>query len=135
MDTIHAAVKNALVKDGWTITDDPYTIQFRGENLYADLAAERPLAAERGDDRIVVEIKSFLGSSVMRDLEAAIGQYTLYRTLLKVTAPERRLYLAISDNAYGRLSVRNIFVQVQKEASIAMIVVNLESEEVLTWIE
>lgn len=135
MDTIHTAVKNALVKDGWTITDDPYTIQFKGENLYADLAAERPLAAERNGDRIVVEIKSFIGSSVMRDLEAALGQYTLYRTLLKVTAPDRRLYLAISDDAYRRLSDRKIFVQVQKEAAIAMIVVDLDSEEVLTWIE
>ena len=25
-DAIHDAVMNALVKDGWTITDDPYTI-------------------------------------------------------------------------------------------------------------
>jgi hypothetical protein len=23
VDTIHDAVKNALIKDGWTITDDP----------------------------------------------------------------------------------------------------------------
>jgi hypothetical protein len=26
LDKIHNAVKNALVKDGWDITDDPYTI-------------------------------------------------------------------------------------------------------------
>lgn len=26
-DFIHDAVRNALVKDGWTITADPYTIE------------------------------------------------------------------------------------------------------------
>ncbi len=28
-DEIHEAVKNALVKDGWTITADPYVITYR----------------------------------------------------------------------------------------------------------
>ncbi|MGD2183210.1 element excision factor XisH family protein [Lusitaniella coriacea LEGE 07167] len=27
-DTYHDAVKNALIKDGWTITADPYYIAF-----------------------------------------------------------------------------------------------------------
>lgn len=26
-DHIHEAVKNAFIKDGWTITDDPYRIE------------------------------------------------------------------------------------------------------------
>ncbi|NET09520.1 MAG: hypothetical protein F6K16_33415 [Symploca sp. SIO2B6] len=25
-DAIHNQVKNALIRDGWTITDDPYTL-------------------------------------------------------------------------------------------------------------
>jgi hypothetical protein len=39
-DQIHDAVKRALVKDGWTITDDPYVIRYEDATLYADLAAE-----------------------------------------------------------------------------------------------
>jgi len=27
-DKIHELVKQALIKDGWTITDDPFTIEF-----------------------------------------------------------------------------------------------------------
>ncbi len=42
-DAIHDAVKNALIKDGWTITADPYVIDYAGLTLYADLAAERQL--------------------------------------------------------------------------------------------
>ena len=46
-DVIHDAVKNALIKEGWTITDDPFTIRYEDALLYADLAAERVLAAQR----------------------------------------------------------------------------------------
>lgn len=46
-DIIHNAVKNALIKDGWTITADPYRIEYEEIDLFADLAAERPIAAER----------------------------------------------------------------------------------------
>jgi hypothetical protein len=39
LDIIHNAVKNALIKDGWIITDDPYIIEYRKTKLYADLGA------------------------------------------------------------------------------------------------
>ena len=67
-DIIHDNVKHALIKDGWVITHDPYTIEFEQEFLYADLAAERVLAAEKGNKKIVVEIKSFVGQSTNQDL-------------------------------------------------------------------
>jgi len=37
-DLYHEAVKNALIKDGWTITADPYPIEFEDAELYPDLA-------------------------------------------------------------------------------------------------
>jgi XisH protein len=51
-DIIHQAVKNALIKDGWTITADPYLLEYGAEDLFVDLAAERLLAAERGTAKI-----------------------------------------------------------------------------------
>ena len=63
-DLYHDAVKQALIKEGWTITADPYRIQFQELDLYADLAAELPIAAERQGQKIVVEVKSFVGRSV-----------------------------------------------------------------------
>ena len=81
-DKIHYQVKNALIKDGWIITHDPYTIEFEGEFLYADLAAERVIAAERDSEKIVVECKSFRGESVIQDFKVAIGQYIIYLPIL-----------------------------------------------------
>lgn len=43
-DAIHEAVVNALVKEGWMITDDPFVVQFGGRTLFIDLAAN----SERG---------------------------------------------------------------------------------------
>jgi hypothetical protein len=77
-DKIHDAVRNALIKDGWIITDDPFMIEFEDVQLYADLAAERTVAAQRGERRIVVEIKSFLGPSYYRDWELAVGRSSFW---------------------------------------------------------
>lgn len=82
LDKIHDAVKNALIKDGWTITADPLRIVYEEFRLLADLGAEKSLAAERGTEKIAVEIKSFRGRSTVDDFEKALGQYRLYRRLL-----------------------------------------------------
>ncbi len=133
-DQIHNAVKNALTKDGWTITDDPYLIRYEDATLYADLAAERPLAAERADRRIVVEIKSFLGPSLYHDWEVALGQYEVYRRLLQVTEPQRELFLAVSSAAYVNFFERKSVQLVVRLAQVKLLVVRLDSEEVERWI-
>lgn len=46
-DIYHDAVKQALIRDGWTITHDPFVLPFGAHNLFIDLGAERVLAAEK----------------------------------------------------------------------------------------
>jgi len=70
-DIYHEQVKSALVNDGWVVTHDPYTIAFGQRNVFVDFGAERMLAAEKGNQKIAVEIKSFQGASDIRDLEQA----------------------------------------------------------------
>jgi len=96
--------------------------------------AERPIAAKRGTDEIVIEIKSFLSPSVMRDLQQALGQYILYRTILTEIAPEKRLYLAIRDTTYERLQAKPVFTLIQSQSNLQIIVVNTEREEIIQWI-
>src|SRR5258708_33705788 len=59
LDLYHDAVRHALEKDGWTITHDPLTLSVGGRDIYVDLGAEKPIAAEKEGRRIAVEIKSF----------------------------------------------------------------------------
>jgi XisH protein len=54
-DIIHFPVKKAIEKAGWIVTNDQYTVQFAEFTMYADLAAERVIAAQRGKDVIAIE--------------------------------------------------------------------------------
>lgn len=133
-DIYHNAVKNALLKDGWTITADPYSIKYEDAELYADLAAEKPIAAERHGQKIVVEIKSFVGRSLMYDFHSALGQYIVYRNLIQLTAPEYTLYLAIDDIVYKDFFQRKSVQVITKENQLLLIVVEMEKEKILQWI-
>ena len=83
-DQYHQTVRQALEKDGWTITHDPYRLKLaRKKYLYIDLGAEQLIAAEKDIQKIAVEIKSFRSASDMKDLEEAVGQFVLYEHLLK----------------------------------------------------
>ncbi|MBI1927816.1 XisH family protein [Candidatus Poribacteria bacterium] len=134
-DIIHIPVKNALENHGWTITDDPYTVQYAEFTMYADLAAERMIAAQRGTEKIAVEIKSFIGRSAVQDVKEALGPYVMYQTYLAEIEPDRKLYLAISTKAYHDIfSLEAVQLLVQR-FTIAIIVVNIEREEIVTWID
>ncbi len=42
-DIYHDTVKNALIKDGWNITNDPYILTIGRKDLFVDLGAEKLL--------------------------------------------------------------------------------------------
>jgi hypothetical protein len=134
LDIIHDTVKTALVKDGWTITHDPYIIEYKELTLYADLAAERTIAAEREGQKIVVEVKSFVGTSKLQDLKVGLGQYEIYLSLLEITDPERKLYVAISDRIYDEFFSLEAIQVIVERLQLPLIIVNLEREEIMKWI-
>jgi hypothetical protein len=72
-DIYHDTSKNALIKDGWTISHDPFVLRWGTIDVYIDLGAEQLLAAERQGLKIAVEVKSFVGRSDVDDLEKALG--------------------------------------------------------------
>ena len=133
-DIYNNEVKNALLKDGWTITADPYFIKYEDAELYADLAAEKPIAAQRQGQKIVVEIKSFVGRSLMYDFHGALGQYMVYRNLIQLTEPEYKLYLAIDDVVYQNFFQRKSIQLITNENKLCLMVVEMEKEEIMQWI-
>lgn len=134
LDIIHNSVKNALIKDGWLITNDPYIIQYRRTTLYADLGAERPIAAERDGQKLVVEVKSFVGASKIQDLKEALGQYDIYRYLLEEIAADRKLYISISKVVYNTFFTQDVIQLILNKHHLPIIVVDLETEEIMQWI-
>ncbi|MBP0027760.1 XisH family protein [Roseofilum sp. Guam] len=133
-DIYHDAVKNALIKEGWLITANPYFIKYEDAELYADLAAEKPIAAEREGKKIVVEVKSFVGKSLMYDFHGALGQYIVYRNLIQRTEPEYTLYLAIDCLVYEDFFQRKSVQVVIKDNRVFLMVVDTVKEELVKWL-
>lgn len=133
-DIYHYNVRAALEKDGWIITDDPLTLQFGSRGVFVDLGAKKLLAAEREGQRIAVEIKSFVGKSLVKDWENAIGQYTLYLKILSKKEPARTLYLAITEEIYTSFFNEDIVQVVLADGVIKIIVVDTIQEVITRWI-
>jgi len=132
-DIYHNIVSNALIKDGWKITDDPLFIQSGGADMYVDLGAEQMIAAEKKGKKIAIEIKSFLQNSFISEFHTALGQYINYRLALKNEEPERVLYLAVSSDVDQEYFVIP-FVQASLTTNqIKYLVYDINNEVITKW--
>ncbi|MDM8560929.1 element excision factor XisH family protein [Candidatus Parabeggiatoa sp. HSG14] len=131
-DRYHDVVKQALIREGWTISHDPYILN-TDPKLAVDLGVERIITAERKNEKIAVEIKSFINSSQVSDLEDAVGQYNVYNIFLKRQEPKRKLYLAVPYHAFVNIFSREVGQITVKELSINLIIYSLSEGEPLQW--
>lgn len=135
LDRYHEAVKNALIKDGWTITHDPLRLVVGPDNVYVDLAAERVLAAEKETRKIAVEIKTYAGASKIADLEQAVGQYVVYRMALRRLDPGRELYLAVpQDVVSNQFQKRELWQAFLTDENGKLFGYDAEREEIIQWL-
>lgn len=133
-DIYHEPIKNALIKDGWTITHDPYVLQWGRKDLFIDLGAEKLIAAVQNECKIAVEVKSFVNPSPISDLEKALGQYTLYLDILLKVEPERTLYLAIRQDTFDEVFKEPIGEMLLENKRLKLLVFEEKTEEVQQWI-
>ena len=132
-DIYHNTVKNALIKDGWTITDDPFRLKWGNNLLYVDLGAEQLLTAEKENRKIVAEVKSFVSQSNIADLQNALGQYTLYRNIIEETEPDRTLYLAVHEETFATIFEEALGQLIIRKNDLKLIVFNITEEVIVKW--
>lgn len=133
-DKYHEAVKNALIKDGWTITDDPLKIEFEDTRLWADIGAEKTFAAEKGNQKIAVEVKVFGSVSTFSELQKAAGQYQMYVMFLAELEPDREVFLAVSKDIYDEFFQRPSVKFFVNKIKIKFLIFDNEKEEIVKWI-
>lgn len=133
-DVFHETVRNALGKDGWTITHDMFHIKIDdGSEVIIDLAAERVIIAEKDSEKIAVEVKSFLSLSAFYEFHTALGQFLNYREVLDEYEPQRVLFLAVPVETYAILFQRKIIQRVLQRYNVRLIVFEPEDEEIVLW--
>jgi XisH protein len=135
-DAYHDHVRTALEKDGWQITDDPFLIDFRGTLLFADLGAERATGIRHRGSKISIEVKVLEEPARFTKFECAVGQYIVYRRLMKGLLLQRELYLAISDKVFENFFQKKPAVmEVVTGEQINLLVFDPRRKEIVQWIK
>ncbi|MHC5595758.1 MAG: XisH family protein [Nostoc sp.] len=133
-DRFHNIVRNALEKDGWKITADPYEVNVDDVDFEIDLAAEQLLGAEREGQKIAVEIKSFISPSNVSEFHTALGQFLNYRDALDKIEPERQLYLAVRVPIYESFFQRKFIISAIVKYQLRLIIDDVQEEVIRQWL-
>ncbi|MEH1811118.1 MAG: XisH family protein [Nostoc sp.] len=133
-DIFHNTVKVALEKDGWKITHDPLFFKLSEQiRIKIDLGAQKLISAEKDEQKIAVEVKSFIGVSAISEFHTAIGQFLNYRVALEQKDSERVLYLAISQDIYQEFFIDSFIQSVLERYEIKLFVFHVQKQEIVLW--
>jgi XisH protein len=133
-DKYHQQVRKALEKDGWTITHDPYFLKLEGVNYPVDLGAEKLIAAQKENRKILIEIKSFTGESIPNEFHTALGQYLDYELGLEEQEPDRRIFLAVPEKIYQKIQKIPILLKAWNKFKVNVFVFDSLSEKITQWL-
>ncbi|BAY79406.1 XisH protein (plasmid) [Nostoc linckia NIES-25] len=133
-DRFHNVVRNALEKDGWKITADPYEINVDDVDFEIDLAAEQLLGAEREGQKIAVEIKSFISPSNVSEFHTALGQFLNYRDALDKIEPDRQLYLAVRLPIFQTFFQRKFITSAIAKYQLRLMIYDVQEEVISQWL-
>ncbi|MCU0476995.1 MAG: hypothetical protein MUC99_12980 [Anaerolineae bacterium] len=135
IDICEPQVVHALEKLGYQVTHQPYAIRLnqpREPLLFADLRLVSTRDTTRGI--IVVEVKCFAsGRNVLDELYGAVGQCMMYRTILEQVEPDAMVYLSVPRSVHQAKLNNQSVIRLMREARLGFLVVDLETEEVVSW--
>ncbi len=124
----------ALQKAGWLVTHQPFPIRIsREEGVYADLRLQRISGIT---NIIIIEVKCFSEKrSVLDEFYHAVGQYLLYRNALVLKQINVPLFLSVPMNIYDTFFQRKMVQAVIEDAKIKVVVIDIEQEVVVRWVD
>jgi XisH protein len=131
LDTCHEQVVHALENDGWTVSPDMFVLRLdRQHRFYIDLEA----IGFDNQTIMVIEVKCFENPAAeTTELYGAIGQYLVYRNLLREHGIQLPLYLAVPLHAYAGV-ISRMALSVMAQNDVKMIVIDIEREAVIQWL-
>ena len=133
-DQCHNQVIRALQKDGWRITGQQVPMKLGRRRVFIDLRATHGANGSR-QELALIEVKCFPDpQNTSQDIYTAIGQYILYRAMLKELELDIPLYLSIPEAIYNDV-FDTIVQRAVAESQIKLVIVNLDKERVVRWSE
>mgnify|MGYP000453943940 CR=1 FL=1 len=129
-DRYHDTVKRALIKDGWTINDEQFTLTVEQRNLWIDIQASK------GDPRLIVLVEVKELSDVDSPIEAlanAAGKISMYRRAMEYSKLNFPLFLAISVESFEGILSEKIGELVLNHEQIPLVVFDPTQEVIVQW--
>lgn len=118
------------------ITHEQYPLKYGTSEIYVDLAAEEPIAAEKEDRKIAVEVKSFIKGSNISEFHTELGQFLNYQIAIEISEePERILYLAVPVEVYDVFLKFEPAKTVVKRQNVRLVTYDPVLEVIGQWIE
>lgn len=134
-DFYHDNVKQALEKEGWLITHDPYPMKIEGIGYEIDFGAEPLIAAEKEETRIAIEVKSFVGPSTINEFHKAVGQFNDYSVALEIYDPSRVLFLAVPEDVWEQFFQKKVIQKSLERIAAKVVVYNPNTNSIVQWIK
>jgi XisH protein len=91
------------------------------------------ILAQLLNEKIAVEIKSFLADSLAHSFHEASGQYLAYFLGLAAQEPDRTLYLAVPVEEFYELEQITLVQMVAQHLNIKFIVFDPLQSKIISW--
>lgn len=125
-DSCQPQIVRALEKAGWLVSTKVKAIRSATILAHPDIEAIKD-----GRLHIIVEVKCFPGANRTQELYVALGQYVVYRELLKTRMPDAVLFLAVPHDDPD-ISDPIITASIQA-TRVNILLVDLANEEIVEW--
>ena len=83
---------------------------------------------KKGNEKIAVEIKTFIGKSTMYDLHLAVGQFMVYQIALEEKESDRILFLAVPMKVLQEIFLKPKASKLTKRVDLKIIGFDVEKE-------
>lgn len=133
-DKFHDLFRKALENEGWNVTHDPLRLKTGRIPVLIDLGAERILAAEKGEEKVAIEIKTFGNPSFITAFYEAVGKYIVYQEAIQILEPNRLLYLALPDDVYEGFAEDLLIDSVFQRHQFRIVTYDSEHQTIVKWI-
>jgi hypothetical protein len=133
-DAFHDLFREILTAYGWDITHDPYALSEWDPEWEIDFSAEKIIGAEKGNQKIAIELKSFLRPSFAYEFHQTLGQYINYYHALSEIEKDRILFLAVPSHIWEtQFQRKGIQFSLERE-QVKLIIYNIEAKTIDQWI-
>lgn len=103
--------------------------------MEVDLGAERLIAANKDQEKILVEVKSFIAQSKVYAWHSIVGQFENYLMALEKQEPNRELYLALPDLILDEFFETKFVQDSIQRHNMKIIIYDTTENKIIKWIK